>query len=94
MLQGRVGETKSQSLHTCEIVAGTRFRYILQRHILSSVLTLFHSCNMESVQNLFPQQRTEFNLLNFMGHVAATELCVRRLDHRVQGCATCPCSKN
>ena len=38
--------------------------------------------------------RTEFNLVNFMGHVAATELCMRRHDHRVQGCATCPCSKN
>ena len=27
------------------------------------------------------------------GHVAATELCVRRHDHCVLGCATCPCSK-
>lgn len=25
--------------------------------------------------------RTEFSLLNFMGHAAATELCVRRHDH-------------
>lgn len=36
---------------------------------------------------------TEFNLLNFVGHVAATEFFVRRHDHRVHDCAACPCSK-
>lgn len=34
--------------------------------------------------------RTELNLLNFLGHVTATE----RYDLRMLGCATCPCGKN
>jgi len=36
--------------------------------------------------------RTEFNSLNFMGHVTATGLWVRRHDHCLSDCATCPCS--
>lgn len=34
--------------------------------------------------------RTELNLLNFLGHVTATE----RYDLRMLGCAICPCGKN
>ena len=45
---------------------------MLQRHILSCALALFHPRNVKFVQ-IFAHAatcRTEFNLLNFMGHVA------------------------
>ena len=37
--------------------------------------------------------RTEFNLLNFMGHVAVTKRCKDAMKLRVYGCATCPCNR-
>ena len=50
---------------------------MLQRHILLGAAGTFSLAQHE----ISAKCHTEFNLWNFMGHVEATELCMRRHDH-------------
>lgn len=76
-------------------VTATKSRYTWV-HVVAATHTLMCADTFSLAQHEFWEKfvpatcRMELNLLNFLGHVTATE----RYDLRMLGCATCPCGKN
>lgn len=76
-------------------VTATKSRYTWV-HVVAATHTLMCADTFSLAQHEFWEKfvpatcRMELNLLNFLGHVTATE----RYDLRMLGCAICPCGKN